>query len=184
MIACQHTNARESDLTHNNGRAQYANDSIMTAVSMKLDRTTRDRLWKFALGTVPWLRGAEMYDLLRDLRRSQTDFDQQVTEAVEALQNTAWLVSRLQQGVEERMAKLQQVRTEYDKYSLLAQIEAKKAEPLLLQVEATLGREQRKERWIAFCMHMGFGLLFFILGIAVSDSLKGWMDHLWTKVFH
>ena len=130
---------------------------------MKMDQTTKDRLWRYVLGSVPFLRGAEMYDLVRDLRKSQTDFDQQVTEAVGSLQNTSALVSRLQQGVEERMAKLRQLRQEHDKYSQLAQIEAKKAEALLLQVEATLGKEQRKERWIALCMHLGVGLLFFVL---------------------
>jgi hypothetical protein len=156
----------------------------MAAIPMKIDQTTKDRLWRFLLGSVPFLRGAELYDLLRDLQKSQADFDQQVTEAVGSLRNTSALVSRLQEGVEERMEKLQQVRQEYDKYSQLAQIEGKKAEALVSQFKTTVEEQQRKERRIAFGMHFGFGLLFFVLGIVASDSVKGWTFHVWTTLSH
>jgi len=110
------------------------------------------------LGILPVPGGPQVYDMLASIRKSQTDFDKQVAEAVEALHNTSALVAKLQQGVEERMAKLQQLRQEHDRYSELAQIEAKKAEALLKQIETTLGKEQRKERWIALAMHLGTGL--------------------------
>src|ERR1019366_5627181 len=151
---------------------------------MKIDNRTRDNLWKLFLRTVPFVPAPEIYDLLHNIRRSQTDFDQQVTEAVEGLHKTSELVATLQKGVEERMAKLQEVRQEHDKYSELAQIEAKKAEAVLKQVEATLGRDQRKERWIALAMHLGVGFLFFVLGVILSDAFKGWIDRVWTKIVH
>jgi len=163
-------------------REHYANEPSMVAMPMKIDQTTKNRLWRFLLGSAPFMRGVELYDLLSDVRKSQADFDQQVTEAVGALQNTSALVSRLQQGVEERMSKLQQLREEHEKYSQLAQIEGKKAEALVSQLKATLENEQRKERWIAFGMHFGFGLLFFVLGVVASDSVKEWLDHVWIRM--
>jgi hypothetical protein len=152
---------------------------------MKIDTPTRDRLWRIVWRTMlPMLPGAEIYDLLKDIRTSQTAFDQQVTDAVDALRNASALISRLQEGVEERMAKLEQVRQEHDRYSELASIEAKKAEALLNQVETTMGKGQRKERWIALAMHVGVGFLFFFLGVVFSDPFKEWLNYVWTKFFH
>jgi hypothetical protein len=179
-------------LTHRSGREHHAdhlyewllNERKDEDVPMKIDRTTLDRLWRIMLRSVPLVPGPEIYDLLLTIRKSQTDFDQQVTEAVEALRNTSQLVVTLQQGIEERMAKLRQLRQEHERYSELAQIEAKKAEVLLKQVEKTLGKEQRKERWIALSMHLAVGFLFFILGVAVGDWLKDWINHLSKIIFH
>lgn len=151
---------------------------------IKLDKTTKERLWRLLLRPIPFLPGPEIYDLWRAISKSQSAFDKQVAEAVEALHNTSSLVATLQQGVEEKMSKLKQLQQEHEKYSELAQIEAKKAEALLKQVETTLGKEQKKERWIALAMHLGAGLLFFILGVAVSDSFKQWIDRLWGKLLH
>lgn len=134
------------------------------------------------LRTIPLIPGPELFDLVVGIKRSQTDFDKQVAEAVEALGNTSTLITTLQRSVEERMAKLQHLRNEHERYSELAQIEAGKAAALLKEVETTLGREQKKERWIALAMHLGVGFLFFVLGVAVSDSFKGWLIHVWAKL--
>ncbi len=123
-------------------------------------------------------------DLLSDIKSRQRDFDTQVTEAVQSLRNTSTLISELQNGVEERMTKLQELRQEHDRYSQLAQIEATKAEALLKEIEKTLGKERKTERWVALAMHVGVGFLFFVLGVLLSDSLKGWVTHVWTRVFH
>jgi hypothetical protein len=150
----------------------------------KIDSVTKDRMLRAFLRSIPLFpAGPELYDLMISFRKSQNEFDQQVTEAVAALQNTSELVTRLQQGVDERMARLGQLRQEHQRYSELAEIEGKKAEALLSQVELTLGKGQAKERWIALAMHLGVGFLFFVLGVALSDSLKTWAAHLWSKLF-
>jgi hypothetical protein len=123
-------------------------------------------------------------DLLSDLKSRQRDFDTQVTDAVQSLRNTSTLISELQKGVEERMTELQQLRQEHDRYSQLAQIEATKAEALLKEIARTLGKERRTERWVALAMHLGVGFLFFALGVVLSDSLKSWATHVWTRIFH
>jgi hypothetical protein len=151
-------------------------------MKMKIDQRTKDSLWKTMLRSIPLLPGPEIYDVLSSIKKSQSDVDQQVVEAIESLRNTSALVSTLQQSVEERMTQLQKLREEHKRYSELAQIELEKAEPLLKQVERTLGKEQRKERWIALAMHVGVGFLFFVLGVVLSDSLKRWVDYLWGKI--
>ena len=153
-------------------------------MEIKIDKGLVQRISRLMMRMVPFLPVPEMDALFAYIRRSQTDFDRQVSEAVQALHNTSELVSTLQQRVEERMAKLQAVREDHERYSQLANIEAKKAEALLKQVGATLGKEQRKERWIALGMHLGVGFLFFMLGVIASDSFKAWVVSLWAKLFH
>jgi hypothetical protein len=151
---------------------------------LKLTKATRDAMWRAFLRTIPLVPGPELYDVLKSVRQSQNDFDQQVSEAVEGLQKTSGLVVALQNGITDRMKQLEQLRQEHDKYSELAQIEGKKAEALMRQIETTLGKEQRKERWIALAMHLGVGLLYFLLGVAVSVPFKSWMDKIWSLLFH
>jgi hypothetical protein len=154
-------------------------------MKMKLDQKTRESLWRLFLRSIPlFSAGPELYDVVRNVRNSQTAFDQQVTEAVNALQNTSALVTTLQQGVKDRMAKLEELQKEHEKYSQLAQIEAGKAEALLKQVKDTLGEEQRKERWVALAMHVGVGLVFFVLGVLASEPFKAWIDRIWSKLAH
>ena len=116
--------------------------------------------------------------------KSHTDITHQVTEAVEGLRNTSQLVVTLQQGLEERVAQLRELQLEHDRYAELAQIEAKKAEALLNQVQGMLKQDQEKERWIALAMHMGSGILFFVLGVTVGDPFKGFITSLWARFFH
>lgn len=152
-------------------------------MKVKFNKETRDKIWALGLRLLPIVPGPELYDLVTHVTKSQSDFDKQVAQAVESLRNTSSLVSTLQQGVEEKMAKLQRLQQEHEKYTALAQIEAKKAEALLRQVETTLGRGQIKERWVALAMHLGTGLVFFILGVSLSDPFKHWLDKVWVRLF-
>ncbi len=149
-----------------------------------MDRRTKDSLLRVFLRSIPFLPAPEIFDVLLSIQKSQTDFEKQVNEAVDSLHNTSALIDTLQKGVTEKMAQLQKVREEYERVSGLAQIEGEKAEPLLKAIEATLGKEQRKERWIAFAMHFCFGLIFLIVGVVASDVIKAGFSHLWAMLFH
>jgi DNA repair exonuclease SbcCD ATPase subunit len=154
-------------------------------VKVKFDQKTKDSLLKLFLRSIPFFSaGPELFDVMRNIQSSQTAFDQQVTEAVNALQNTSALVATLQQGVTDRMAKLEELQKEHERYSQLAQIEAKQAEALINQVKDALGEEQTKERWIALAMHLGVGILFFVVGVLASDPFKAWCARLLSKLPH
>jgi hypothetical protein len=154
--------------------------AVMTA---KIDPRTRNSIWRLLLRSIPLVPGPELFDVLQSIRKSQSDFEGQVEEAVESLRNTSTLITTLQKNVEERMTQLEKLSEEHKRYSELAQIELEKAQPIIRQVERTLGTEQRKERWIALAMHLGVGFLFFVLGVALSDFLKRWIDYLWARIY-
>jgi predicted RNase H-like nuclease (RuvC/YqgF family) len=143
---------------------------------MKIDRAMQDKMWRLLLRWIPIIPAPEIYDLLRDVKRSQDDVDSQVTEAIESIQKTSALVTRLEESLKERASKLEQLQQEHERYSQLANIESKKAQALLTQIEATLGKNAGKERWFAFGINIAAGFIIFILGVIFSDSLR----NLWT----
>jgi predicted RNase H-like nuclease (RuvC/YqgF family) len=145
---------------------------------MKIDRRTQDKIWHLLLRWIPILPAPEIYDLLRDVKRSQTDVDRQVSEAIESIEKTSALVAELEGGLKERAAKLEHLQREHARYSQLATIEAEKAGALLTQIEETLGKNVQKERWIAFGINIAAGLVIFLLGVIFSDRIK----HIWTTL--
>lgn len=135
-----------------------------------LERFTRILLRSLPFGGA----SQEIYDLIRDVRRSEADIDQQVNEAIQSLQKSTELVAQLERGVKERSENLNNLRAEYERFSKLAEIEADKAEALVNQLEITYGKGQVKERWIALGLNILVGLLFFLAGVFLSEPIKSW----------
>lgn len=98
-----------------------------------LSPTVRRRLWRLVLRSlpIPLIPGPELYDLLLELRRSRSDLDEQVSEAIESLQRSLQLVSQLEEGLRQRSERLNQLREEYERYCKLAEIEEQKVEALI-----------------------------------------------------
>jgi len=145
---------------------------------MLIDQSVKDKLFRIFLRSVPILPGPELYDLLRAVKKSQGDVDAQVAEALESIKNTSVLVARLESSLRERSEKLEALRKEHERYSELAQIEGRKAEALVSQIEITLGRNVGRERWIAFLINITAGLILFVLGVVLSEPLKNWLKIL------
>ena len=146
---------------------------------MSIDRNVTDKILRLFLRGFSTFPTPEIYDLLRSVKKSQGDIDAQVEEALQSIKSTSELVARLEESLRERSAKLEALKKEHDRYSELAQIEAKKAVALLRQVENTLGRNVGKERAIAFAINIAAGLILFVLGVALSDPLKAWITRVW-----
>jgi len=140
---------------------------------VKLNYATQDKVLRLLMRWImPIVPLPEIFDLLRDIRRSQEDIDLQVEEAIVSIQKTSTLVSRLEESLKERAAKLEHLQNEHQRYSELAEIEASKAESLLREIEDTLGRNAGQERWIAFGINIGAGLILFVLGLFLSGPLQ------------
>lgn len=147
---------------------------------MKIDKSTSDKLWRLVLRIVPILPGPELFDLIAQITRSQKDVDAQVNEALESIQKTSALVSQLEVSLKERAEKLTELQKQHDHLSQLTKIEATQASALLKQVEETVGKNQARERWVAFLINLAAGLLLFVLGVVFSDTLKAWLNAAWS----
>lgn len=130
-----------------------------------------------ALVSVPTV-GPALEILIEDLRESQSELDEEVQQAIASLQSSSQLVARLEQGVRERTEKLETLRAEYERYSKLAGIEADKAEALIKELSLTLGKGQKRERWVAFGINLVAGALIFVAGVMLGEPLKGFMQWL------
>ena len=143
---------------------------------MRISRTTQDKLWRLLLRWIPLIPAPEIYDLIRDVKRSQDDVDEQVTEALDSIRKTSKLVGQLEDSLKERAMRLEELQKEHERYSQLVEMEADKAQALLRQIEATLGKNIGRERWIAFGINLAAGLILFVLGVVLSDYLR----HVWA----
>ena len=89
---------------------------------------------RLILRTFPILPGPEIYDLLVDLRKSGSDLDIKVKEAVSALEGASQLVGVLQEDLNNRIKKIEILKVEYKKYYNLASIEEDKAKAIIRSI--------------------------------------------------
>ncbi len=116
----------------------------------KINNQILDKVLRIFLRIVPILPGPELYDLLNEVKNSRSELDQKVEKAASSLNEASHLVSELEKALTERMEKVNKLRDEYSKFSELAEIEEKKAEALIKQIQATVHQGKTKERLFAF----------------------------------
>lgn len=127
------------------------------------------------LRMLPFIPGPELYDLIVDLSKSRTSLDEKVTKAYDSLHETSTLISELEEGLKERVSKVEKLKEKYDRYSALAEVEEDKAKALIAQLELTIGKGQPRERLISLFLNIAAGLLVFILGVFASPHLIKWL---------
>lgn len=132
-------------------------------------------LSRIILRMLPIIPAPEIYDLIKDLSKSRTDLDKKIARAQRALSETSELIAELESGLNSRIAKVERLKKEYDKYSKLAEVEEEKASAIILQIDSALGRNRRKERMIALALNLVAGVIVFILGVKFGPTLTGWL---------
>lgn len=132
-------------------------------------------LSRILLRMVPFVPGPELYDLLNDLTKSRTSLDQKITKAYDSLQETSTLISELEEGLKERVSKVEKLRQEYEHYSKLAEVEEENAKALVKQLEITIGKGKNRERIISLFLNLLAGLIVFVLGVFAGPYLTTWL---------
>jgi predicted RNase H-like nuclease (RuvC/YqgF family) len=127
------------------------------------------------LRMLPFVPGPEIYDLIFDLSKSRTSLDEKVKKSYESLHETSTLISELEDGLKERVEKVEKLKEEYDRYSALAELEEDKAKALVTQLELTIGKGQPKERLISLFLNITAGIIVFVLGVAASPYVSKWL---------
>lgn len=123
----------------------------------------------------PSLSSYEIYDLIKDLSKSRTDLDEKITRAQSSLSETSELIAELESDLNNRVAKLERLKQEYDKYSKLAEVEEEKASAIILQIESAIGGSRGKERMIALAINLLAGVIVFVLGVILGPALTRWL---------
>jgi hypothetical protein len=136
-----------------------------------------DRVAKMTLRVLPFfpIYGSVFNDLLKELESSRTELGVKVKRAASALEDASRLVAELQETLREKIAQVETLRAEYEKYQQLASIEEDKAKALIHQLQEAVGENQARERWIALLINVVAGLLVFVLGVWLSPWVTSFL---------
>lgn len=132
-------------------------------------------LLRIMLRMLPFGATPEIFDLVKDMSRKRTELDVKISMASEALKQTSGLLEELETGLKERGDKLAALKTEYEKYSKIAQIEEDKAQALLAELKVTVSKGKGVERLISLGLNLIAGLIVFVLGVWLGPKLTAWM---------
>lgn len=132
--------------------------------------------------TTFFFRPEPLLEALKELERSDTTIDIKIQKVNESLQETSQIIKELESELIERSKNLELLQLEYEKYSKLAEIEKEKAAALLAQVDHSVNKGKKTERWTSFWISsisgIVTGLIIFILGIIFSPLLTEFFSNL------
>lgn len=129
---------------------------------------------KSLLNFIPLFPNGELHSIIKDLTKSKKSIDEKIEKALSSLNETSELINELETDLSNRVNKLNELKTTYERYSKLAEIEEEKIKPLMEQLEMTMGKGRNLERFVSFGINILAGLLLFVLGIWASPHVKNW----------
>ncbi|MEK4150001.1 hypothetical protein NST02_23440 [Robertmurraya sp. FSL W8-0741] len=129
---------------------------------------------------LPFASGEPILDLLDELKRSRNSIDQKIQKVHESLHETSTVIKELESELTTRTENLKILQSEYERYSTLNEIEEEKANALLSQVEHSLGKDKKSERWISFLISTVSGLLIFLAGLLLSPILTPFISKMFN----
>jgi len=124
------------------------------------------------LRTMPIIPGPELFDIFIELREGKKSINTKIEKAYKSLKETSKLIADLESDLNERTEKVKELKETYEEYSKLAEIEEEKIQPLINQLEKTVGKSRNIERVVSFFINLIAGFLIFVLGIWVGPKVK------------
>jgi hypothetical protein len=106
-----------------------------------------------------------IWGVVRAWRRSRPEFERQIGNLRESLQQAADFVKELDESLEQRARQLGRLQEQYGRYSRLLEIEEANAAALILELEVVVRRGLRRERWMTALIGLGVGLA---AGVAIT----------------
>jgi hypothetical protein len=147
----------------------------MPILTPKRSKVDWDKVAHLVLRTIPFLAGPEIYDLVKDLRKSRGQLNDKVTRAAVSLHEASQLVADLQGELTQKLDQVQRLKSEYERYQQLATVEEEKAKALIQEMQTVLGAGQTRERWNALGINFVAGIIVFVLGVWLSPRVGGWL---------
>tara|TARA_B110000908_G_C9959096_1_gene316010 strand:- start:57 stop:566 length:510 start_codon:yes stop_codon:yes gene_type:complete len=151
-------------------------------MKLGIPKKAERNITRMILRSIPLIPGPEIYDLFVDLRQGKKSINEKIEKAYVSLKDTSELISDLENDLVERTDKVKNLKEKYEDYSKLADIEEEKIQPLLNQLEKTVGKGKVAERIISFFINLIAGILIFLLGIWASPKIKEWYSKDNTKI--
>lgn len=142
-----------------------------------IPKTTEKKIIRLILRTLPIIPGPELYDIFTDLDEGKKSINKKIDKAYSSLRETSELINDLECDLVERTEKIKELKEKYEDYSKLAEIEEEKIQPLLKQLDKTVGKGKIAERLISFFINIIAGIFIFILGVWASPKVNSWINN-------
>ena len=140
-----------------------------------LTKNISNKITRMILRFMPILPGPELYDIFIELKDGKKSINSKIKQAYNSLKETSNLVADLEIDLKERTEKVKVLKETYEEYSKLAEIEEDKIQPLINQLEKTVGKSRNIERVVSFFISLFAGLLIFVFGIWAGPGVKRWI---------
>ncbi len=126
------------------------------------------------LGTLPFY--TTLNELTKVLEKNRTDLDLKIELAHTSLEHTSSVLKELEETLTKNTEALTKLKSDYERFSVLTEIEEKKAQALLSEVTKTVNQGKTKERLIAVLISLITGLIIFVLGIWLGPIITDWLN--------
>ena len=134
--------------------------------------STAKYIMRALLRMFPLIPGPELFDIITDFKKSRALSNEKIEKAYSSLQETYKLINELEENLNERTGKLIFLRSEYERYSKLAEVEEGNSRALIQQLELSLGKTRNRERWVSLLINLIAGIIIFMLGILLSPIIR------------
>ncbi|KAA0777640.1 hypothetical protein DN392_06465 [Bacillus sp. BB51/4] len=145
---------------------------------MKTNKKLIESIVKSSLRSLTILPTTNLLDIIDDLKKSETSIDIKIQKVNDSLKETSQIIKELETELIDRTQNLETLQLEYERYSKLADVEQEKASAILAQVDHSVNKGKRSERWAGFWISTISGLFIFVLGLILSPILTPWITNL------
>lgn len=135
----------------------------------------KDAVIQAALLMIPGIPANELKAVVDAIRRTETDIDKDVENAIEAIRRSSTLIASLEKRLTERSNLLEKLREEHKRLSELSTITKEQTAALSEALSETIGSNNRRERMVSMIINLAAGLLVFVIGVVFGPKLTRWL---------
>lgn len=135
----------------------------------KLTSEITTSILKAMLNSLPI--SSSLLEIFKEINRSNSLTSEKIEKAYKSLHETSSLIDDLQKDLNAKVEMVTKLKSDYEHYSKLAELEEAKIKPLLNELSKTIDKGKGRERWINFAISLIVGFLLFVLGIWLSPKI-------------
>jgi chromosome segregation ATPase len=138
----------------------------------------KDALIQTFLRMIPLVPANEFKAVIDAIRKTETDIDKDVEDAITAIRKSSELIISLENKLAERSALLEKLKNEHKRLSELTSITKEQTAALSEALRETIGTATRRERAVSLLINLIAGVIVFLLGVVFGPRLTAWLGGL------
>ena len=124
---------------------------------------------------IPGVPANELKAVIDAIRTTETDIDNDVDSAIQAMRRSSELIASLERRLAERSALLEKLKSEHQRLTELSTITKEQTAALSEALSETIGSSNRRERFVSLAINLFAGLFVFVVGVILGPRLTHWL---------